>query len=263
MLQYVNSTLKLLSRLSSERRNGVDAEVADNILLNAIDVFVRQGFLAEVKNIIPTNKIPPTVRAELHSRFMLLLGRADDFGLPPILAKDNYSDDIVQWLNSFQPRDLVEELIVQVSSSSWDHHGKELEWRKALALLAKETFVAYHNDRVAFEEVLSWLHSEKARGAFNFGFELGKIDEKQNLFGQSLEYRYQHQPSGLDKRVGSRLYREVQRECADVLNARLDVLQTTNPQMAFYVAQAILVIMGMHLSAHWKWSNPGAFHRSF
>ena len=238
VVQYIRATLTLLFRIATERAGGLDADAANGLLLNGIETFVRQGFLAEVMEIIPAERIPQTVRAELHSRFNLFFGRAETFGLPPALTKDDRSTEIVKWLDSFPPLDLVGRLIVQVSSSSWDHHGKEAEWRERLVGLAKETLAAYKAGDIAFEAVSSWLHSEKARGAFDFGFELGKLADNRELFGVSLKRALASDRADFVRGIVAG-YVEQSSENVTWINEELDELQQTNPAMAFYIAQVL------------------------
>jgi hypothetical protein len=238
VVQYIRATLTLLFKIASERTDGTDADAASGLLLNGIDSFVRQGFLEEVIDVIPAKHIPQIVRAELHSRFSLFLGRAEKFGLPPALAKNDRSADIVKWLDSFPPLDLVGRLIVEVSSSSWDHNGKEAEWREHLIALAKETLAAYRAGDSAFTEVLSWLHSEKARGAFDFGFELGKLADDRELFIASLQRALASDRADFVRGIVAGNV-EQSPENLDWFNEQLDELQQTHSAMAFYLAQVL------------------------
>jgi len=236
--RYIESTLALLFKIANERMAGIDTDVANGLLLNAIEAFVRQGFLAEVKALIPVDSLPASVRAELHSRFTLFLGRAERFGLPRALAKDDKSAEIAEWLNGFPPFDLVGRLIIQVSTSSWDHYEKEAPWRNSLAELAQEALNAYGAGDPVFDEVLSWLHTEKARGAFDFGFELGKLDDSQALFHKGLQYALGSDRADFIRGLAVGCVEKSANNAA-WLNEKLDSLQSAHPTMAFYIAQVL------------------------
>lgn len=236
--QYVESTLTLLFKIANERKAGVDADVANGLLLNAIEAFVRQGFLAEVKALIPVDMMPVSIRAELHSRFTLFFRRVEQFGLPPALAKNDKSAEIAEWLNEFPPLDLVGRLIVQVSTSSWDHYEKEEPWRQSLAELAREALLAFGVGNPIFDEVLSWLHTEKARGAFDFGLELGKLDDSQALFEKGLQYALGSDRADFIRGLAAGCI-EKSANNATWLNDLLDRLQSAHPTMAFYIAQIL------------------------
>ncbi len=238
VLDYVRSTLALLLKISTDRSDGPNADIVNALLLSAVETFVRQGFLTEVKESIPVDTIPATIRAELHARFTLFLGRAEKFGLPPALAKNNYSEDLVSWLNGFQPENLLGRLIIHVSNSSWDHFGKETEWRTALTKLAEEACDERRDNPIAFRKVLDWLHSEKARGAFDFGLEMGKLDTTRQLFREALEVALKTKRPDFVRGLVAGYVATADSNVAP-LNEELNDLQRTNPEMAFYIAQAM------------------------
>jgi len=235
---YLESTLTTLWNVAKGRSGGVDEDAANGILLDGIDAIVRNGRLDGVLKTIPTEDLPMTVRAELHSRFGLFLNRSEEIGLPPFLAHDDYREKIVSWLNSMKPMSLVGRLIIEVSTSSWDHYGKEDEWKARLVPIAMELLSAFRSDSPSFKEALDWLHSEKARGAFDLGFKIGELDSKLELLDLACDAAVLTKRTDFARGlIAGNL--KVSRDNLVPINAKIDQLQHSSPEIAFYLAHVM------------------------
>jgi hypothetical protein len=238
IVEYAKLTLAFLFEIAQARSSAVDAPKTYRLLNNAINVFVQQQFLDEVNAAVRIEELPESVQADLHTQLNMYASRAGAFrGIPEALLSDNYSDKVGAWLATFQPISLLGRIIEEVSNSSLGLEGDQA-WHRRLSVLAREFLDHFPSGSAEVQSVVNWLYSEKPRGAFNFGFEVGKIDSSCALLEFAICRTVEHDEAEFSRGYlcGSIFSGSLE---ALTLNKLLDDVQREHPRLAFYLSQAV------------------------
>jgi hypothetical protein len=236
--EWADLCLSLLFETAQSRMHATDSVKTYRLLTNAISVFVRQGFLDEVRKTIRTEELPESVQADLHAQLNLFVSRTGAFrGIPEVLLRDNYADKVGTWLATFEPKSLLGRIIEEVSSS-YVGAGDDQEWLQRLAILAAELLSLSSATSPEFQAVMDWLFNEGARGAFNFGFQVGRLDVPCGLLESSV--------ANAVARDQLEFARGYLAGCASTnaleagrLFGILNRVETDHPRIAFYLAHAV------------------------
>jgi hypothetical protein len=173
--ESIVSCLRLLMQTAIRRQQAEDAHTTNLILVNAIDMFVREGFLDIVEREIRIENLPERVRANLHSRLDQYATRSGIYRrIPESKLSSDYAQSISTWIASFAPVTLLGR-IIQAAGALSMRTGDELGG--PLSPLAKEFLALYPSGSAEVLAVADWLYSGDVQGALQFGFQLGASDE--------------------------------------------------------------------------------------
>ena len=236
--ECVRLCLQLLRDTVESRSNSPDKHKTDRILIDATDMFVRNGFLEIVESEIRPDQVSEKVQAELHTRLHNFVTRSGMYrGVPQAMLPDAYAAQISRWLGSFPPTTLLGRVIQAAGQlSRWPENLDEPG--HSLSPLAAEVLEAHNGHREEAREVLDWVCTENALAVFQFGFQVGKTDKSGTLLSLVIDRAVQ---SGQPEFARGYLAGSRWQGGLDVsrANAFLDEAEQTQPRIALSLAQSI------------------------
>jgi len=143
------------------------------------------------------------------------------------------------WIDELASPDIHDRLIEEVGPESWSRHLEQANWEARMNELAAH-LLEHEND---FENELPWLSSERARSAYEFGVQLGRLDKKLLLLDRIVRAVYlKQQPNfarGYFGGVSEKTLPELKSVDAELkrtsLNASLDEIWSKDPVLGFHV----------------------------
>lgn len=240
LYRYIEETLSVLAGACGDADPAV-REKAEGALVSSIRSLIFRGFAKQAKvgaGEIPKN-LRPFLRAELNE-FALL--NKSEHSPHSEEEKQARADLVEEWMSELASTDVYDRLVEDVGSNSWDHHLEQTAWELRLQTIAAELL----EDDDAFESVLPWLVSEKAKAAVEFGTELGRKDSKLALLDRLVEGSLRAKSSNLARGYFagvSEVFREqLPNRTAEEVRSRLglaiDKLWAQDPALAFNIMTA-------------------------
>ena len=143
------------------------------------------------------------------------------------------------WIAELASTDIHDRLVEEVGPESWSRHLEQAEWESRISELAAH-LLQNEND---FEQELPWLNSDKARSAFEFGVQLGRLDGNllflDRIVQAALTKSNANLARGYFAGVSAKTQPKVPSNDAELtrtkLNASLDEIWRNDPVLAFNV----------------------------
>ncbi len=234
---YMKECLGELNTLSSDPDDAV-REKATTAFVGCIRDLVFRGFTQQAKEgagDLPLH-VRPILRAEL--REFLLLNNSEHSPHSEEEKKQR-AQFVDGWVKELASTDIHDRLVEDIGTDSWEHHLEQTEWEQRLSELAAHLF--QHKDE--FDTELPWLNSTKARSSFDFGLQLGRIDENLLLLNRIVaSCRATRNPNlsrgyfaGVSENMRTKLPSGLAELANDELNKSLDDIWASDPVLAFHV----------------------------
>jgi hypothetical protein len=234
---YMKTCLAELNTLSSDA-DGAVREKTTEVLIRCIRSLVFRGYTEQAKEgagNLPTH-LRPVLRAEL--REFVLLNKSEH---SPHSAeeKTHRAEFVDKWIEELASTDIHDRIVEEVGPESWDHHLEQAEWEARIRELATHLF-RHEED---FVRELPWLNSDKARSSFEFGVQLGRLDENllflDHIVHAARANRNPNLARGYFAGVSEKMQPMLPSNDAELirtkLNASLDEIWRDDPTLAFNV----------------------------
>jgi hypothetical protein len=235
--EYMKACLAELNKLSSDVDDDV-REKATGALIRSIHSLVFMGYEEHAKqwavNLPP--HLRPVLRSEL--REFLLLNNSEH-SQDPAERKKQLAEILGVWIEELGSTEIHDLLIEEIAPESWSRHLEQAEWESRIRELAGHLL----QNEGDFERELPWLNGDKARSAFEFGVQLGRLDENllvlDRIVGVTLANSNPTLARGYFAGVSEKTKPELPSNDAELtrtkLNASLDQIWRHNPVLAFNV----------------------------
>lgn len=230
--------LRLLSDTAEARREATDADKTWRLLVNAVHLFVKEGFLDLVELEIRVDRLSERARAEMCTHLGRLATRSGIYqGIPQHILSDEYAQKITRWLENFEISTLLARIIHTVGSIPGWMEASSAQIQP-LAKAATEFIQLSGSDPHQARPVLDWAYSSNVHGAFQFGLEVGKADINRVLFEPLIDRAVSSEETEFVRGYLAGTSRIGVLDTAP-LNAMLDEVEKTQPIVAFNLAHVV------------------------
>ncbi len=202
-------------------------------ILGAVQSLVHKGFLDQVQQVFAPEDFSEDARALLVSQLKQMVTRSEAVADEARKLTNPYLDQVQVWIGQLEPTTFHGKLVEAVGPDPWHHFGREDEWRASLTALAQTLF----HDEAAFQSELDWLLSEQAKAGFEFGRQLGAMDEDGKYLGAISQKTTETANPTFPRGYVSGLVYDA-KSSIEPLNRWLDSLEATAPILAFQLAHA-------------------------
>lgn len=207
------------------------AEGVKEVAISHLRGLLRHGFVEQLRQILEPQALP----RELLPRLREALDHFFEYDVKPEDVAEEAIAPIRAWVQSLQPTDLADRLVVLVGQDPWhsSEHEREAEWQADLEDLAGHLLA----EPDLLEQQLPWLGSSGARSAFQLGQVLGRLDSEAAAMHRIANAAVQHEAVRL---AGGyvRGMLENHPQHTQAINRILDGLGDQAPQTAFELIAA-------------------------
>lgn len=227
--ECIRVSLRFIDR-ATHSTNVAIAGSARKSLIRNVAFLSRQGWVDELRPIVKESALDESDRAQLVGQLRHFLTMHKHPGGQEI--QPAYAKKIADWIGDIKPDSFHGRLVEVVGGSSWDHYGRENEWRAELKALATELL----KDAPLFSAEEKWLSSAEATSSFEFGYEVGTLDVRATSLDRIIEFSLEREVGFLRGYVAGLIHGA--KIDPTSINERLDRLETERPLIAFQVALA-------------------------
>lgn len=233
--ECISSTILLLQRIINQENISEHLKLkAKSILVNHTRGLLNQGRLNEMEATLSKENLDDNLKIGLIANIeqFLYFDLKEKWGRPAI--QEDYADRVKGWLLKIKPSDFEGKIKHLVGT----YHGHYLlderdKLESEVKALASECLANPDN----MMQVKDAIFSPDARNAFQFGYELGKLDKSalflDFIFKSSIQYKSTELGRGyLSGLLGDHLHH------ADLANKKLNEIQEDYPTLAFELFMA-------------------------
>jgi hypothetical protein len=219
----------VLCRIAADEDQALALRVRE-FLIQHLSAFLAQGWLDKLKDVLAPACLPvPLIPAAIeHVEEYLSFERGANGDT--VSKQGEYLGRVRAWAEELRPKDFGHRLVALVGRNPWLTSLREetTAWQSHVAALAQEIISA--PDKLG--EHLPWLGSPDARGAGLLGQYLGRLDREASFLDLILLAAESSKSTALARGYVLGLL-EANPAAAEVVNQKLDRLQTRAPQAAY------------------------------